>query len=193
MAASSPKAAPGYQLEPFDRAAMLLADAGVDAICWNATRGAALGFAVDHELCRWIQDTTGIPAVTTSLATVEILLQAPQKRIGLITQGDAAESLDVVAQFRSQGAEITDHLWLGIANNLDAASLGGDTLLTEARTLADRSSLDTVLIWSTNLSGYAARLADDDAADFTILDSAEIGLNAALASADMRHQSDLPI
>jgi maleate isomerase len=183
----------GYQFEPFDRGALLLADAGVDAICWNATRGAVLGFAVDRELCRRIGDNTGIPAVTTALATIEILLGNPEKRVGLITQGDEAESLDVVRQFRSQGAEIVDHLWLGIANNLDAAYLGGNALLREARTLANRSSLDTVLIWSTNLSGYAARLAADDAAGFAILDSAEIGLNAALASADARHRAELPI
>lgn len=183
----------GYRLEPFDTAAMLLAEAGVDTICWNATRGAALGFAIDIELCRRIEDKTGIPAVTTSLATAELLREEPRRRVGLITQGDEAESLHVAGQFRAQGVDIVDHLWLGIASNLDAAHLGDDTLLTEARTLAARSGPDTILVWSTNLSGYAARLAADTASGLTILDAAEIGIIAALASANARQQRLLPI
>lgn len=178
----------GYRLAPFDSAAMLLEDAGVDTICWNATRGAALGFAVDRDLCRRIEDRTGIAAVTTALATVELLNVSPCGRVGLITQGDEAESAHVVGQFHSQGVNILDHLWLGISNNLDAAHLTGDMLLKEARTLATRSGLDSILVWSTNLFGYAARLAADPASDPTILDAAEIGINAALASATARQQ-----
>lgn len=173
--------APGYRLEPFDGAAMLLADAGVDVICWNATRGAALGFDADRELCRRIEDRTGIPAVTTSLAAVALLTAAAEKRIGFVTQGDEIESLDILERFRSQGVDIIDHSWLGIVDNLDAAYVGSDTLLAKARDLAARSSLDTVMFWSTNLSGYAARLSP--AADFGILDSAEIGIRAALSGA----------
>ncbi|MDX3808987.1 MAG: Asp/Glu/hydantoin racemase, partial [Bosea sp. (in: a-proteobacteria)] len=45
-------APPRYRLETFDTAADLLADAGVDVMCWNATRGAMLGFAPDRELCQ---------------------------------------------------------------------------------------------------------------------------------------------
>lgn len=176
---------PAYRLEPFDTAATLLADAGVDAICWNATRGAALGFDVDRDLCRRIEDRTGIPAVTTSLATVGLLIAEPRKRIGFVTQGDEAESLDILGRFRSQGVDIVDHSWLGIVNNLDAAHLGCRTLLAEARDLAARSSLDTIVVWSTNLPGYAARLSEYAAA-FTILDSAEIGILAALSSAAER-------
>ncbi|CAN7254803.1 hypothetical protein LJR090_001251 [Bosea sp. LjRoot90] len=176
---------PAYRLEPFDTAATLLADAGVDAICWNATRGAALGFDADRDLCRRIEDRTGIPAVTTSLAAVELLIAEPSRRIGFVTQGDEAESLDILRRFRSQGIDIVDHSWLGIVNNLDAARVGCRTLLAEVQDLAARSSLDTVVIWSTNLSGYAARLSEHDAA-FTILDSAEIGIIAALSSAAER-------
>ncbi|KFC75948.1 hypothetical protein FG93_00088 [Bosea sp. LC85] len=178
----------GYRLEPFDSAATLLEEAGVDTICWSATRGAALGFAVDRDLCRRIEDETGIPAVTTALATVERLSVTPCGRVGLITQGDEAESLHVAGQFRRGGVDILDHLWLGITNNLHAAHLAGDTLLREARTLAARSGLDTILVWSTNLSGYAARLAADPASDPAILDAAEIGINAALASANARQK-----
>ncbi|MGO4671793.1 hypothetical protein AB4Z40_02755 [Bosea sp. 2YAB26] len=186
IVAAAPAA--GYRLEPFDTAAMLLEEARVDTICWNATRGAALGFAADRDLCRRIEDKTGIPAVTTALATLALLGAEPGRRVGLITQGDEAESLHVAGQFRRGDVDIREHLWLGITNNLDAAHLTGDRLLAEARTLAARSRLDTILVWSTNLSGYAAGLAADPASDPAILDAAEIGINAALISTSARQQ-----
>jgi maleate isomerase len=171
---------PAYRLHPFDNAATLLADAGVDAISWNATRGATLGFDGDRELCRRIESRTGIPAVTTALATVDLLLAEPSRRIGFVTQGNETESLDILRQFRSQGVEIVDHSWLGIVDNLHAAQISGNTLLKVIRNLAAGSSLDTIVVWSTNLPGHAARLSEHTAAAFTILDSAEIGINAAL-------------
>lgn len=171
--------APRYNGKPFETAAALLADAGVAVICWNATRGVVLGLDADRELCRRIEDETGIPAVTTSLATVEMLL-ATNRRVGLITQGDEAESLHILGQFRAQGCAIVDHLWLGITDNLGAAAISGDTLLMRARALAERTALDTVLVWSTNLSGHEARLSQAEAPGFTILDSAAIGIDVAL-------------
>jgi maleate isomerase len=172
---------PSYIFKPFEAAAILLAEASVDVICWNATRGAVLGFDADRELCRRIEDKTGIPVVTTALATVEMLLDAQLRRVGLITQGDEAESRHILDQFRAQGCAIVDHLWLDITDNLSAAALGGEALLMQARKLANRSALDAVLVWSTNLSGYAARASQGVSPDFAILDSAAIGIAAALA------------
>ena len=39
----------GYDTAPFVAAATMLAEAGADAGCWNATRGAGLGFDLEHE------------------------------------------------------------------------------------------------------------------------------------------------
>jgi maleate isomerase len=45
----------------------LLADAMVDAICWNGTSGAWLGLGVDRALCEAVTVRTGIPATIATL------------------------------------------------------------------------------------------------------------------------------
>src|SRR5712691_887184 len=60
-----------FDVEPMLAAARLLAQARVHAIVWNGTSGAWLGLEVDRALCRRIQEVTGIPATTSTLAQVE--------------------------------------------------------------------------------------------------------------------------
>ncbi|RYE34567.1 MAG: hypothetical protein EOP23_04525 [Hyphomicrobiales bacterium] len=180
-------ACPRYRLETFDAAAALLADAGVDVMCWNATRGAILGFAPDRELCQRIEHRTGIAAVTTAIATLELLAKRGGERIGFITQGDESEAAEVSQRFRSEGVDVAAQSWLGIVHNLDAARFDPDELLARIDDLATRSSLDTVVVWSTNLPGFAARLGAPPAWSVEVLDSAEIGVQVALDSLNRRH------
>src|SRR4051794_38817325 len=79
--------APGreYDLDAMRRAAELLAHAQVDAICWNGTHGAGLGFDPDVLLCAAIHTPTGAPAVTSALATLELLRRRGARRIALVT------------------------------------------------------------------------------------------------------------
>lgn len=177
-----------YLVEPFDAAATLLADAGVAVICWNATRGAMLGFDEDRALCARIARRTGIPMVTTALASLDLVLARPDRRVGLLTQGDERESADLVQRFREQGVVIAGHDWLGIADNLAAASVPAEKLLHRARSLAARASLDDVLVWSTNLAGFQAKRCGGLNPGFSILDSAEIGLAAAMAAIEANRQ-----
>ncbi len=180
-------ARPRYRLEVFDTAAALLADAGVDVICWNATRGAMLGFDPDRELCRRLEGRTGIATVTTALGTLERLRNRGRDRIGFITQGDEAEAAEVSARFRSEGVEIASRSWLGIVHNLDAAHIDPGALLARIEELASGSALDTVVVWSTNLPGFAAQLAGPATGSLNILDAAEIGMRTALDSLNRRH------
>ncbi|WP_173047119.1 hypothetical protein [Bosea sp. ANAM02] len=176
-----------YRLEVFDTAAALLADAGVDVICWNATRGAMLGFDPDRELCRRLEGRTGIATVTTALGTLERLRNRGRDRIGFITQGDEAEAAEVSARFRSEGVEIASRSWLDIVHNLEAAHIDPGALLARIEELASGSALDTVVVWSTNLPGFAAQLAGPATGSLNILDAAEIGMRTALDSLNRRH------
>jgi maleate isomerase len=62
-----------FDPEPVAAAAELLADARMDAICWNGTSGARLGLEVDGALCEAVTARTGIRATTAILALVEAL------------------------------------------------------------------------------------------------------------------------
>jgi hypothetical protein len=57
-----------FAVEPMLRAAELLVDARVDVLVWNGTSGSWLGAGHDEELVHRLQEATGIPATTSSLA-----------------------------------------------------------------------------------------------------------------------------
>src|SRR6476469_363686 len=73
--ATSPEAAPGgpYAWPVMEAAAALLAHAAPAALCWNGSKGGDYGFDVDVALCERITGWTGLPAVTSALATLDLL------------------------------------------------------------------------------------------------------------------------
>nr|WP_204669409.1 aspartate/glutamate racemase family protein [Gracilibacillus alcaliphilus] len=74
-----------FDFEPMLQAAELLAHAEVDVIAWNGTSGGWMGFDVDVELCRKIEERTGIPATTSMLAQVEAFKANDIKTVHLVT------------------------------------------------------------------------------------------------------------
>jgi maleate isomerase len=170
----------GYDTPPFVAAAAMLAEAGVEAICWNATRGAGLGFDPDRRLCDLIQDWTGLPATTTALATRELLESQGLTRIALVSQGDAAEGDRLTQRFARNGIEIVAARHLGITDNRMAAHVTLDTLRQAALGCAREAGPDAVLIWSTNLPGYGLMAELEERMGIPVLDSCAVGTLAAL-------------
>ena len=72
-----------FATETMVEAACLLADAQVDAIVWNGTSGMWVGHGLeaDKKLARAMQDATGIPCSTTTLATIVALERLNVKRL----------------------------------------------------------------------------------------------------------------
>ncbi|TKA83518.1 hypothetical protein B0A55_00533 [Friedmanniomyces simplex] len=66
-------------------AAQLLADAEADAILWNGTSGmwVGAGLAADRELAKAMEDATGVPCSTTTLATVAALEKLQVRKLGI--------------------------------------------------------------------------------------------------------------
>ncbi|MGQ9601956.1 MAG: maleate cis-trans isomerase family protein [Candidatus Bipolaricaulia bacterium] len=72
--------------ERAEEAAQLLADAQVDLIVYGCTTGSLIGGkGYDLELERRIRETTGIPALTTARAVLEVLRARGLKRIAVAT------------------------------------------------------------------------------------------------------------
>ncbi len=141
-----------YDESVFLTAADLLADAGVAALCWNATRGAALGFTPDEDLCATVTRRTGLPMVTTALAARARIRESGYRRVGLVVQGGPEEAEWVGARFAQAGIAIGATCTLGITENRLAAAVSPARLEEAARMTAQGS--DAVLIWSTNLPGW---------------------------------------
>src|SRR5690606_20399590 len=74
-----------FDTTPMLTAAELLADAKVDAICWNGTSAGWLGLEADRRLCAQIEDRTGIPATSAVLSLVELCRRAAVTRYGLVS------------------------------------------------------------------------------------------------------------
>ncbi|MFH6784522.1 MULTISPECIES: Asp/Glu/hydantoin racemase [Methylobacterium] len=166
-----------YDPSVFLAAADLLADAGVAALCWNATRGAALGFTPDERLCEAVTRRTGLPMVTTALAARARLRGGGVHRLGLVVQGGADEAALVGARFAEAGITVATAATLGITENRLAALVPLPRLAEAARDAAAGS--DAVLIWSTNLPGWRLPAEIDGVA---LLDATTLGTDALLAA-----------
>ncbi|AWB20905.1 Asp/Glu/hydantoin racemase [Methylobacterium currus] len=169
-----------YDESVFLAAADLLAEAGVAALCWNATRGAALGFAPDEHLCAAVTRRTGLPMVTTALAARERIRRAGHRRLGLVVQGGPDEADLVRARFARAGIAIGSAAALGITENRLAAAVTPSRLALAAREAA--TGAGAVLIWSTNLPGWRLPPALDGV---PLLDATTIGTEALLDAAGL--------
>ncbi|MDQ7094375.1 aspartate/glutamate racemase family protein [Desulfosporosinus sp. PR] len=74
-----------FDLDPFLRAAELLAHADVDAIAWNGTSGGWVGFEFDRMLCEKITEATGIPAITSMLAMLDAFKENNVQKLHMVT------------------------------------------------------------------------------------------------------------
>ena len=143
-----------YDAASYATAARLLGHAGVAAVCWNGTRGAALGLATDRALVATLAAEAGCPATTTAIHTVALLHRLAARRIALVMPGTAAEALADAAGFAAEGITTLATRGLGCPDNLSAAA-GSTAIMVAARALAAECAPDAILVWSTNLPGLA--------------------------------------
>jgi maleate isomerase len=169
-----------YDEQPFLAAAELLAHARVTMLCWNATRGAMLGFEPDRALSAHITQRTGLPVVTTALAALDVFHNFRIDRIALVTHGGAEQGDVVKRRFQEQGIETGAELHLGFTDNFAAAHAEPRRIVDFAKACAERGGIDAILIWSTNLPGHAFAAALEEEIGMPVLDSAAIGIWAAL-------------
>jgi maleate isomerase len=123
----------GPAVAQFDRgpllaAAELLADARVDAVVWSGTSGGWLGLDADTALCRAIEERTGIPATTSTLALLELLQETGAVRLGLVTPYVDAVQERIVATLGGAGVEVVAERHLGMSENDAFASVSADEL-----------------------------------------------------------------
>lgn len=170
-----------YDIGPFDAAAGMLKDARVDVICWNATRGALLGFEPDRRLCGRLAARTGLPVVTTALSTLGLLKSRNLSRIAMLVQGsEKDEDERLTANFAREGIHVVAARYLGITDNFEAAQVSRDRIGHLAEELARQAEPDAILIWSTNLPGFELAAELEARAGVVVLDSSALGILSAL-------------
>jgi maleate isomerase len=167
----------GYEADSYRDAARLLGHAGADVVCWNGSKGAALGLATDAALAALMAEAAGCTATTTVLATATLLARLGIRRIAIIAQGSAE---DAAAHGRGFLVETTATCGLNIRDNREAGAIPPQKLATLVREVAPAA--DAVLIWSTNLPGYLVAAGLEAELDVPILDSASVGVWACLTA-----------
>jgi len=156
-------------------AAEILATADVDVIAWNGTSGSWLGADHDRELVRGIQDATGIPATTSTLAYMEAFRSFGTERIGLFTPYTEDVNERIVASYERDGIKTLDHRFLGLSDNESFARVSDAEMRPGSLELAAQHP-DALVYLCTNL--YGANIAEEieAAMGVPVLDSVAVTL-----------------
>lgn len=172
-----------YDVASYATAARLLGHAGVAAVAWNGTRGAALGLGQDRALVAAMARAAGCAATTTALHAAEVLGRLGARRIAFVMPGAAADAAGHGAGFAPEGIATVAARGLGCTDNLAAAAVAPEAIAGAARALATEAAPDAILVWSTNLPGLPLMAPLEAELGLPVLDSAAIGVAGLLAAA----------
>lgn len=138
--------------QPMLQAALLLADARVDAICWSGTSAGWLGFRGDRSLCKAIHESTGIPATTAVLALGQIFRAARVRRFAMVSPYLDEVQQTVITSFAEEGFQCVAERHLSIRNSFAFSEVTAGALTGMVHSVAS-SKPDAIMIFSTNLHG----------------------------------------
>lgn len=179
---ASARALSQFDDAPMLAAADLLADAKVQAICWNGTSAGWLGFDKDRDLCRAIEQRTGIPAATSVLALAEAFALCGAKRIGLVTPYVPAIQTMIVENFAREGFDCVAEEHAGLSDNFSFALMTEEDIARMIGRVAE-SKPDAITVLCTNLRGASVARALEQKFGIPIFDSVSTAIWGALRTA----------
>lgn len=138
--------------EPMLEAARLLADAQVNAICWNGTSSGWLGFEADKELCAEITAETGVASCTSVLALNEVLTLTGARKIAFVTPYLPDVQQKIIANYEASGWNVVAERHLGDAGNYSFATYDEATVAGLCREVAEAKP-DAICVFCTNFRG----------------------------------------
>ena len=171
-----------FSLEPMLAAADLLADAKVDAICWNGTSAGWLGFEQDDRLCAAIAERTGIEACSAVRGMNELLARQDARTFGLVSPYTDEIQDRIIANYAANGWECTADRRLQISENFAFATVPEDTIERLCREVA-ATGPDAILIYCTNMAGARVATTVERETRVPVFDSTAAALWASLLAA----------
>ena len=164
-----------FQAEVMREAARLLATSDVDVIAWNGTSGSWLGVEHDRELVAQIQDATGIPATTSTLAYMDAIATFGTKTIALFTPYTEDVNQKIISSYAGIGITTSDDRALGLSDNESFARVTTNQMRPGSLELA-ASVPDAVVYLCTNLYGAHIATAIEEQTDVPVLNSVAVTL-----------------
>ena len=174
-----------FDAAPMIAAARLLADARMDAICWNGTAGGWLGVEKDKVLCAEVSDAVGVPVTSATQAVTEWFRVAGVTRFGLVTPYMADVQTEIVAQYADAGFECVSEAHLGRDDGFAYAAIE-DKIWSELIREVACGRPQAITTMCTNISSAPLAEAIEHETDITLIDSISASLWATmrLAGAD---------
>ena len=164
-----------FDAEVMREAARLLATSDVDVIAWNGTSGSWLGAEHDRELVAQIQDATGIPATTSTLAYMEAFASFGTERISLFTPYTADVNQKIINAYVENGiTTVNDHA-LGLIDNESFARVTTDEMRPSSLKMAEAGP-DAIVYLCTNLYGANIAAEIEEQTNVPVLDSVAVTL-----------------
>ncbi|RUT31410.1 Asp/Glu/hydantoin racemase [Arsenicitalea aurantiaca] len=170
----------GYNVASLDSAIELLSHAQIELICWNGTKGAGLGFTPDRDFCDAIKARTGLPMVSTALATLEVLKRLGVKRFGMVSPLPQENVEAMAGNFVAQGFEPVGAKGMGHTDNFAFSEVTPEEIATAARALFEESRPEAILLFNTNLRGLSSSAPLEAELGIPVIDSAATGVWAVL-------------
>lgn len=181
FAGSSDSVVDDYHWPSMMGAAQLLADAHVDLICWNGSKGGELGFDRDRELCRRIEDEHGIAAVTSVLALDELLRGAGLNRLAFVTPFRQPVNDKIIQGWSAAGYDCVANLGAGLSDNFSYSTMAPDILRDMVRQVSGAKP-DAILYYCTNLPGARLCAEMEQELGIPVLDSVAAGVWKSLSA-----------
>lgn len=168
-----------FSFAPQIAAAELLADARCDVIAWGGTSGGWLGVENDRALCAQITARTGIPATSSTLATLDAFRALGARRYALATPYLQEVQDAIMAGFASHGFDCLRERHLEDPGNFSFADYDEATVAGLIRDVA-AAGPDAIAVFCTNFDGPRVAPAIERETGIPVLDSISVTLWHAL-------------
>ncbi len=156
--------------KPMLEAAELLAEAKVNAICWNGTSSGWLGLDQDRRLCERIVQATGIPAATSVLTLIDLFRRNAVERFALVSPYTEDIQKRIIETFRAEGLACVAERHASRSDNFSFAEVGKPELDAMVRAVVSAKP-QAIATFCTNL--WSAPLVEgwESALDVPVYDT----------------------
>jgi maleate isomerase len=160
-----------FEPEPMIAAARLLADAAVDVLVWAGTSGCWLGLDHERAIMSAIEDATGIPATSSTLALLDACRAFGASRLFLLTPYLPEVVEWITDTLAAEGLTVSGGRHLGICDNAAFGAVPRSTLQSMIDAAAG-SDCHAVAVVCTNLRALPLLEADvEQSLGVAVLDS----------------------
>lgn len=168
-----------FTFEPQLAAAELLAEANCDVIAWGGTSGGWLGAQNDIDLCRAITARTGVPATTSTLATLDGFRALGATTYGLATPYLAEVQEAIIRNFAALGFDCLAERHLEDPGNFTFAQYQEAEVAGLIREVSAKGP-GAIAVYCTNFDGPRVAPDIERATGVPVLDSISVTLWHAL-------------